>query len=387
MKNFKSFAAAAVTVAALGTSASAQQGLLLSEFVVTPTAGEFVEIYNATGKSIDLTDVYVSDATFGGGGVFYYNIVIGNPGGGSFGDFTARFPAGATIASGEYQTIALNGSEDFFDTYGVQPTYEIAEDGTEPDAIPEMLEAVPGSINNSGDPSNDFQAGLTNGDEIVILFSWDGENDLVTDLDYVSYGGSNEKVSKDGISIDGPDADSDPSTYAPELPFTEHDDAPSPSSGSSAQRISLSEGLETVSGGNGATGSDETSENVSVTWTTAAPTPNAAPVGQSSLIVAPGEQGVFNTFSFSGANPGDFLFLFFGLGTANLPLGQCPGYAVGVELGGSTLLLTRVADGNGEFAFGGVQPDLDMDLFIQVISAGPGLADCRLTNVALNADA
>jgi hypothetical protein len=34
--------------------------LLLSEFVVTPTAGEFVEIHNPTGATVDLTDVYLT---------------------------------------------------------------------------------------------------------------------------------------------------------------------------------------------------------------------------------------------------------------------------------------------------------------------------------------
>ncbi|GJM20610.1 MAG: hypothetical protein DHS20C15_05250 [Planctomycetota bacterium] len=386
MKHLKTLAAAALAVGALGTTASAQQGLLISEFVVTPTDGEFVEIYNSTGAAIDLTDVYLSDATFGGGGVFYYNIVIGNPGGGSFGDFTARFPAGASIGSGEYQTVALNGSDAFFAEYGVDCTYEIAEDGLVADAIPDMLEAVPGSINSSGDPANDLQAGLTNGDEIVILFAWDGVSDLVTDLDQVNWGGSNEKVDKTGVSIDGPDADTDTSTYADELPFAEQDDAASPGSGSSAQRINLSEGLEEITGGNGATGADETTENVSATFATAAPTPNAAAVGSTTVIVAPGVQGVANTFSFGGANPGDMLFLFFGFDTGVQPLPQCPDLALNVALGGSSLLITRVADGAGEYSFGGDLPDVDMDLFIQVVSAGMGGADCRITNLALAAD-
>ena len=83
--------------------AQAQGGdtLLLSEIVVTPTEGEFVEIHNPTGSTIDLSDVYLTDATFAGGGTFYYNIVTGtNAGGGGFSDFHARFPDGASIGPG-----------------------------------------------------------------------------------------------------------------------------------------------------------------------------------------------------------------------------------------------------------------------------------------------
>ena len=56
--------------------------LLLTEFVVTPTGGEFVEIHNPTDTAADLTDVYLTDATFAGGGTFYYQLVTGGGGGG-----------------------------------------------------------------------------------------------------------------------------------------------------------------------------------------------------------------------------------------------------------------------------------------------------------------
>ena len=96
--------------------------LLLSEIVVTPTAGEFVEIHNPTASAIDLSDVYLTDATFAGGGTYYYNIVTGaNAGGGGFGDFHARFPDGASIAPGEFQTVSMAGSDDFFADLRLRP--------------------------------------------------------------------------------------------------------------------------------------------------------------------------------------------------------------------------------------------------------------------------
>ena len=43
---------------AFSTSVLAQDHLLISEFVVTPTAGEFIEIYNPTASAVDLTNYY-----------------------------------------------------------------------------------------------------------------------------------------------------------------------------------------------------------------------------------------------------------------------------------------------------------------------------------------
>ena len=180
--------------------------LLLSELVVTPTGGEYVEIFNPNGFAVDLSDVYLTDATFAPGGVFYYNVVTGaDAGGGGFSDFHARFPDGAQIGAGEFQTVALAGSDAFFAEYGVDPDYELYEDSGAADAIPDMREALPGSVNGQG--------GLTNSGEVAVLYFWDGASDLVTDLDYVVWGDKDEAVDKTGVAIDGPDADLDATAY------------------------------------------------------------------------------------------------------------------------------------------------------------------------------
>jgi predicted extracellular nuclease len=244
-----------------GILSSGMLPLLLSEITVTPTAGEFIEIHNPNAVAVDLTDVYLTDATFASGGVFYYNIVTGsNAGGGGFGDFLARFPNGATISPGEYLTVSIAGSIDYFNTYGVQPDYELYEDDGTPDAIPDMLEGLPGSINNQG--------GLTNSGEIAILFYWDGQSDLVTDLDYVVWGDKAEAVDKTGVAIDGPDADTTTSTYANDTPIANQEVVAlsSHSIGDSFQRDDLTEGNETDTGSNGINGEDETSEDLGNTW-------------------------------------------------------------------------------------------------------------------------
>ncbi len=246
--------------------------VLLSELVVTPTGGEFVEIHNPTASSIDLSDVYLTDATFAGSGTFYYNIVTGaDAGGGGFGDFHARFPDGASIAAGEFQTVSLAGSTAFAAEYGQDPTYELYEDDAVADAVPDMREALPGSINNQG--------GLSNAGEVVVLYTWDGASDLVQDIDYVLWGDGAEAVDKTGVGVDGPDADGDPSFYAADTGIGAQDvvAAGSHAGGDSFQRVDFDEGAETQSGGNGVTGSDETSEDLSVTWQVLAVTPGAAP--------------------------------------------------------------------------------------------------------------
>ncbi|MFZ0390677.1 MAG: carboxypeptidase regulatory-like domain-containing protein, partial [Calditrichia bacterium] len=248
------------------------QKLLITEIVVTPTGGEFVEIYNPTADSVNLSDYYISDATHQGSNIYYYQIVEGGGGGGSFSDFNARFPQNAMIAAGEYQTIAMSGDSAFFAEYNVLPTYELFEDSSSGPDVPDMREAVAGSVNGQG--------GLTNGDEVVILYYWDGNSDLVADVDYLLYNSgspaaNNEAVDKTGVSIDGPDAGTDSSTYLPDTPVANQVSAPSHDYGYSVHRIDMTEGAQVATGGNGVTGADETSEDLNNTFSNnSLPSPN-----------------------------------------------------------------------------------------------------------------
>ena len=126
-----------------------------------------------------------------------------------------------------------------------------------------MREALPGSI--------DGQGGLSNGGEVAILYFWDGDSDLVTDVDYAVWGDKAEAVDKTGVAIDGPDADGATSTYQDDTAISVQDVVATGGHaiGSSFQRIDLTEGTETATGGNGVGGNDETSENLSVTWSSA----------------------------------------------------------------------------------------------------------------------
>jgi hypothetical protein len=260
---------AALAAALAAPTADAQHELLISEAVITPTAGEYIEIFNPNPFVVDLSDVYLTDATDAGDGAFYYNIVTGaDAGSTSPFDFHARFPDGASIQPGRYQTIALAGSDAFFNEYGLQPTYELLEDGGVPDAVPDMREALPGSIGSS--------AGLTNSGEVAILYHWDGQSDLVTDLDYLLWGDQAEAVDKSGVSIDGPDPGSAQSTYQNDTAAADQAFLTPHSAGDSFTRTDFFEGAEAISGGNGVSGEDETSEVFDNTFATGfPPSPNA----------------------------------------------------------------------------------------------------------------
>ncbi|MEL7059979.1 MAG: hypothetical protein AAGN46_08140 [Acidobacteriota bacterium] len=293
------FAAAPLLAQARGGGGAAT--LLLSEIVVTPTDGEFIEIVNPTSRYLDLSDVYLTDATFASGSTFYYNLPTGaNAGGGGFGDFYARFPDGAVIAPGERQTVAMAGSDAFSSEYGDDPTYELFEDGLTADDVPDMREAFAGSINDQG--------GLTNSGEVAILLQWDGESDLVQDLDYAVWGDKAEAVDKTGESIDGPDGDMTATAFLNDTAIATQDvvSAGAHLLGNGFQRSDLTEGSETLSGGNGATGHDETSEDLSNTWSEVLADPTTGPAAiarllLSEVVVTPTEGEFVEIF-----NPNDF---------------------------------------------------------------------------------
>jgi len=361
-------------VLAASATLSAQSPLLITEFVVTPTAGESIEFFNPGAEPVDLTNYYVSDATFAGGPTYYYNIVIGAPGGGSFGDFSARFPAGASIAPGEYQTVAFadaEGAFGFFNTYGSLPTYECIGDlGNDDAGVPNMLEAVPGSINGTG--------GLTNSGEFCTIFYWDGNSDLVTDIDYVMWGDTNEGVDKTGVTIDGPDGDAVGSTYQDDTALAIQSFSSTHSFGDSMQRVMMSEGLETTLGGNGANGNDETSENLAATWAAAVPTLGTRTATAVDYSWSNNNDGTYDITS-TGGTPNGMLIGLFAAAGGNFAVGQCPGDGLSVMLGGPTALSFGTFDGAGEVnATLAVMAGLGT-LHMQVID----VSACKITNVVV----
>ena len=245
--------------------AAASAHLLITEVTVTPTDGEFVEIYNASGSTVDLSDYYITDAIYNQDPEpDYVNLVDGTytP---YDSDFLARFPAGASIGAGEAVTVANNGAG-FEATYGSSADYELLDSGATAD-----MEA-PGSGWIGANST------ITNSGEVGILFHWDGMSDLVADVDIALWGDADEAVDKTGVSKDGPDGDSDASTYAADTAPGSQAVISSGSHefGNSFQRSDCAEMGETSVGGNGIDGHDETSEDLSH-WIEGVPTPGAGP--------------------------------------------------------------------------------------------------------------
>jgi hypothetical protein len=258
--------------------------LVITEFMVktrTPysTFGSpFIEIHNPTGESVEMGDYYLTDATLSPY-AFYYLItetdpVNQDPGGGNGGDFHARFPQGFTLAAGDTVVVSLNGSTQYQTAYGRMPDFELFEDGVAPDQVPELQEAFPGSI-AAGPLGGSNVPILSDVAESIVLYRWDQSGGLVQDVDYVTWGNTNNaiRVDKTGVVMPG-GAYLDDTPVAAQVPVA----AAGPTFGHAFRRISADEGAEILSAGNGLTGHDETSENLNVTWANVTPADPALPL-------------------------------------------------------------------------------------------------------------
>ena len=263
MKHLTS-AAVFASILVVPALAAAQSKLLITEVATSPNQGEFVEIYNPGPAVVDLTNYYIAD-TFQ-----YYLLGTAFPPDPAVTDFIARFPAGATIAPNTFQTISIDGAVCFqnacgsvgmFMGYGFLPTYELPFGSLNASpTVPDLLQAFPLSIGNS--PNGH----LTNSNEPLILFYWDGVSDLVTDIDYLHWGTvmmGNAAVNKTGVTVDGPDPDMFSSAYVADTAFL----AGASSTGViNYCRSDYDETGQSGPPGNGVAGRNETSENWAVTW-------------------------------------------------------------------------------------------------------------------------
>jgi len=247
--------------------------LLISEVAietVTWQGDDFIELFNPTAQAIDLSTYYLCDNhdASGSQAVIYANLPTGaNYPKGDTVDFMARFPAGATIAPGATALIALDGAA-FQATYGRSADFCARN----PAGTAQQL-LTP----DSSTPVNWVPIGVDAGvylfelGEPIVLFSWDGQSDLVQDVDYVHMGsGSTSRHDKTSMQVDGPDADTAPSTY---LADTGKAQQGTLTGAGPWQRIDFTEAGEARTGGNGVTGHDETSEPLGLTFTTGTASP------------------------------------------------------------------------------------------------------------------
>ena len=224
--------------------------LLLSEVAVQPTVGEFVEIYNPTLQTVDLSDVYLADRNT------YYLVTQGPVSTGAT-DFVAQFPPGAAVASQSFVVVSVKSATEFSNAYGALPDFDMDAGDL---GAPTMLGDIGGS------------AGLTNTGEMLMLFRWDGSSDLVIDIDYLIWGNTTNGTDKSSVTVGN-------STYLNDTPLgSQSFTATEETVGETLHRCDTAEAHETQSGGNGSSGHDETSEDCAIAWKRdAVASPGAAP--------------------------------------------------------------------------------------------------------------
>lgn len=216
--------------------------LLISEIVVTPTNAELVEVFNPLEEAVSLQDVWIADFPD------YYTVTSGAPSVGAT-DFLVQFPPGSSIEPGERLVVAIDAAGEFAAAYGEPADFDIH---TMPG------EAVMG------------MSGLANGDEMIILFQWDGAAPLVRDLDYVIWGNASDAVDKTGVMAGG-------QSYAADTPAGMQSVVGAPQGSTALHRCDIEEPGEIEEGGNGVLGHDETSEDIAAAFAEAVPSPKAAP--------------------------------------------------------------------------------------------------------------
>ncbi len=220
--------------------------LLISEVVDDDDAAEFIEIYNPTNGAISLADVYLSNLDT------YYEVTIPMTA-----EILIQFPPTATIAAYGFVVVSLESATLFEGKYGAYPDFDLEPNDAN---APAMLgDAVLGSK-------------IDNEKAMIVLFRWDGQTDLVDDLDYFLYGtDTSEAMDKTGEQVGS-------STYQPETPPANQIAVQSPGKNKALYRCDTAETTETLTGGNGVSGHDETSEDMSYAFRQVdAPTPGMAP--------------------------------------------------------------------------------------------------------------
>jgi hypothetical protein len=246
-----------------GGTPTAGDHLLISEVGLLTGASEFVEIYNPTSSEVDLTDYYLADNSA------YHKLTSGpwNPVQTDETDWLARFPDGAKIPAGGVLVISLNSG--FETAYGDCPDFvlnasaaPLACGGGE---VPAMRIPANGSVgNNEGSL-------ISNDREMVVLFTWNGSSATVKDVDYVTWGRDAQAPWRiDKTAVTG---------YATDTAIGAQKPAdPGLTDGGSNEKLSIErcaiEPGEKLTGGNGITGHDETSEDFGAGFQSqGAPTP------------------------------------------------------------------------------------------------------------------
>lgn len=284
------------------------------------TSPEFVEIYNPTASPIgDLQNYYITDWS-------NYHLLPQHrrdgtlPNEGSA-DYVSQFPSHVgtdpvpPIPPGGVITVTANARQfllAYFNDNTTSPTdfvYLLGRYTGQPgnpklfetyDSMPE----VPNMVSNNADQTSDgLNMGHSDAGENVFLIYYDGVSDNVKDVDAVMYrkvgtslGTDNGFIPKSGILVDGPDADSIPTAYLTDAGNENNlslEYASTSTGPYQVVRVSKFQPGEALTGGNGITGHDVSTEEASISFigtdttftaTAGIPDPRLAAVDQIPVI-------------------------------------------------------------------------------------------------------
>ncbi len=233
--------------------------VLITEVMAQPfnnvgnNRAEYIELWNPTAISFDLSNYYIATSQS------YATLPAGETDLDFQQDFIVRFPEGTQIDPQDVVVVAIDG-EGFEEAYGEPPNYAIREAGD----VSEMRHIEVANLD---------QIGISGSGEAVVLFHWDGESNLVQDVDMMISGiregvdHPNNVLDKSGIEVDGPATGvalyrEDAATMA--LVENQFESRADP--GHSYTRLAFPGNAIIKEDGNGITGHDVTSEVLRETW-------------------------------------------------------------------------------------------------------------------------
>ena len=181
--------------------------------------------------------------------VYYYNLPLGEQyWSGSISDFIARFPENTIIEPGDTLLLSLHTREQFEEEYFFPPDISLFEDMRNATDDETVITISHGPVFSSIPVLDDSK-------EMLVMFFWDGLSSKVEDVDYFLWGDNSYAIDKTGVEGYNPDTPVEGQSF-----IYAHDED------SIYVRIGTEEIGENSTGGNGITGHDETSENLSESW-------------------------------------------------------------------------------------------------------------------------
>lgn len=288
----RSLIALAATLSLASAASARADHLLISELLVSPTgtvtsdaSAKFIEVYNPTTGTLDLSNYYLSDYPD------YFRLPAGNFNYGDVDHFLLKFPNGTTIP-GDSTLLVCQNSTTFVQELGsafggTTVTFSAQLKNPQLLEVKNSSPDIADMVNLKASQLRPHTLGMASAGGFVSLFYWNGQSDLVQDVDIVRWGtpaAANGFIFKTDISQDGPDPDTATSTYRPDNGAGANTNGTNPAV---LKRVSADEtGESTTNNGNGITGHDESAEGTKNTFASVPQTASTPGLANVSILSA-----------------------------------------------------------------------------------------------------